>query len=33
MQIYSKVTGKSTFRDYWVLMEQYEIRKMLKVFI
>ena len=33
LQVYQKVTGKSTFKDYEVLTEAFEKKEMLKVFI
>jgi hypothetical protein len=33
LQIYHKVTGKSSFKDYHVLMEAYGKKEMLKLFI
>ena len=32
LQVYQKVTGKSTFKDYEVLTEAFEKKEMLKVF-
>ena len=33
LAVYQKVTGKSTFKDYVVLMEAFEKKEMLKLFI